>query len=351
MESDKNLNFSKKEIDLCDLGKKLWDKRRFIIKVSLIGLAIGVITAFSIPKEYTTTVILAPESSSSSSGNMGALAAIAGINFNVSTNDLSSDIYPDIIKSTPFLLGLSKIKISDTDTTLYTYLNTSQKIAWWSYILGAPRLLLGLFSTKEDSNAKDSNAKERRILSIEELNVVGNLKNRIQFSIDAKSGVITLTSTMQNSKISAFVADTLTSYLQSYIISYRTEKARADLSFTEKLYRESKVEYEKVQKNYAEYLDKNQNVILASFRVNQEKLQNEVNLAYVVYNQMAQQLQLAKVKVQDQTPVYTTIQPPIVPIIPSKPNKKLIIVGFIFLFAISGCSFILGKEFLKNLKS
>lgn len=153
---------------------------------------------------------------------------------------------------------------------------------------------------------------------------------------------------MQDPNISAGIADTLTSYLQSYIISYRTQKARQDLAFTETLYAEAKKDYSDAQQKYARYLDENQNVILASYRVNQERLQNEMTLTYGVYNQVAQQLQLAKVKVQDITPVYTTIQPAIMPLIPAKPNKKLIVIGFIFLTIIGACGYVLIRNFLKT---
>lgn len=152
---------------------------------------------------------------------------------------------------------------------------------------------------------------------------------------------------MQNPNISATIADTLITYLQSYIISYRTQKARQDLAFTESLYSEAKKDYSDAQQKYAKYLDENQNVILASYRVNQEKLQNEMTLAYGVYNQVAQQLQLAKVKVQDITPVYTIIQPAIVPLVPTKPNKKLIVIAFVFLMIIGACGYILVKDHLK----
>ncbi len=356
MGTDINKNTSEeKEIDLVELVKILWDKRKFILKISGVGLLLGVIVAFSLPREYETTVILAPESTNSASlGNAGALAAMAGINLSGgnTSSDLSSDIYPNIMESTPFILGLSKMHVSDDelkiDTTLFAYIKDDQKQAWWKYILLLPKAAIGLFSSKdkeEDSKVNDL------FISKEENQVIQNLKNRAIVSINKKTGIITLTSTMQSPNISAVVADTLTSYLQSYIIKYRTEKARADLAFTEKLYSESKNEYTKVQQKYAEFLDQNQNVILASYRVNQEKLQNEVTLAYNVYNQVAQQLQVAKVKVQDQTPVYTVIQPAIIPLYPSAPNKKLIVVGFVFLFGIGACIYILGRDFLKHLKS
>lgn len=355
METEINKNNSEeKGIDLIELGKKLWSQKKFILKISVIGLVVGVIIAFSIPKEYTTTVVLAPESSASSQSGASALAAMAGINLGgaTTTSDLSRDIYPNIMESTPFVLGLSQVHVVDKkaniDTTLFSYIKNNQKKPWWGYILGVPRLFLGIFSTKEENNIND---RDKGVLTSDEVSIINGIKGRISISIDKKTGVITLASTMQSASISSMVVDTLTSYLQSYIIKYRTEKARADLDFAEKLYDESKSDYEKVQQKYAEYLDRNQNIILASYRVNQEKLQNEVNLAYGVYNQVAQQLQVAKVKVQDQTPVYTVIQPAIVPLIPSKPNKKLIIVGFVLLFAFGSSGYIFAKDFLRNLKS
>lgn len=347
---------SEKEIDLIDLGKKLWIKRKFILKVSLVGLIVGIVVAFSIPKEYTTTVILAPETKGSTTGNAGALAAMAGINLggNATTNgDIAPELYPNIIESTPFVIGLFNVKVHDldnkVDTTLFSYIKDEQKSVWWSKIMKLPGSIIGLFSA---GNSMEISGKINDFsLTKEQIGVFNSLKDRISLTVDKKTGIITLSSTMQDPNISATIADTLISYLQSYIIRYRTQKARQDLAFTESLYSEAKKDYLETQQKYARYLDENQNLILASYRVNQEKLQNDMTLAYGVYNQVAQQLQLAKVKVQDQTPVYTTIQPAIVPLIPAKPNKKLIVIGFIFVFAVTSCGYVLGKDFLNNLKS
>ncbi len=346
---------SEKEIDLIDLGEKLWLKRKFILKVSFVGLLVGVVVAFSIPKEYRTTVILAPESKSQGAGGgASALAAMAGINLGgaAADGDIATDLYPNIAESTPFILGLFDVRVIDAkeeiDTTLYYYLKDEQKSSWWSKIMGLPGTVIGLFSKKKLENKLDE--VDSFNLTAEQTSVFNNLKGRLIISVEKKTGIITLESTMQSPVISANIADTLTSYLQSYIISYRTQKARQDLSFTEKLYVEAKKDYSDAQQKYARYLDENQNVILASYRVNQEKLQNEVALTYSVYNQMAQQLQLAKVKIQDTTPVYTIIQPAIVPLIPVKPNKKLIVIGFVILAVIASSAFILGKEIWADIK-
>ena len=346
---------TEKEIDLLDLGKKLWKKRKFILKGSSIGLLIGIVVAFSIPKEYTTTVILAPEANSGNSkGSAGALAAMAGINLggNAVDADIAPELYPNIIESTPFVIGLFNIRVNDLEneagTTLYSYIKDKQKSAWWSKIMALPGGIISLFSSESREVRLDSI--NNFSLTRTQTNIFNNLKDRITITVDKKTGVITLTSRMQDPNISATIADTLISYLQSYIVSYRTQKARQDLAFTETLYAEAKKDYSDTQQKYAKYLDENQNVILASYRVNQEKLQNEMTLAYGVYNQVAQQLQLAKVKVQDTTPVYTVIQPAVVPLTPIKPNKRLIVIGFVFMAIIGCCGWILGKDFLNNLK-
>jgi uncharacterized protein involved in exopolysaccharide biosynthesis len=149
---------------------------------------------------------------------------------------------------------------------------------------------------------------------------------------------------MQSPEISALIADTVVSYLQAYVISYRTQKARLDLAFTQTLYDEAQTQYYLAQQNYAGFQDENLGVVSARYATRQERFQNEMNLAFSVYNQMAQQLQLAKVKVQNNTPVYTIIQPPVIPLIASKPKKKLVLVGCLFLALIGGCGWIYLQE-------
>jgi capsule polysaccharide export protein KpsE/RkpR len=170
-------------------------------------------------------------------------------------------------------------------------------------------------------------------------------------SVDKKTGVTTLSVQMQDALISAALTDTVMHRLQDYITDYRTNKARHDLAFAEKLYKEAKENYYTAQQRYARHVDGNLNVILQSYRSEQERLQNEMTLAYGVYNQLAQQLQMAKAKVQEITPVYTVVQPAVVPLRPIKPNKIMILFGFVFL-AVAGSSLwiLYGRDLLKKLK-
>ena len=109
--------------------------------------------------------------------------------------------------------------------------------------------------------------------------------------------------------------------------------------------------YEDAQKKYANFVDANQNIILLSYRAEQERLQNEMNLAYQVYTQVSQQLQMARAKVQEITPVYTVVQPATVPLKPAKPNKLMILIGFMFLAGVGSVGWILFvKDLLKGWK-
>ncbi len=341
-----------KEIDLLALAKKIWANKKLVLKALGIGLAIGLIIAFSIPKEYTATVILTPESKSATAGNMGSLAALAGINLNSAVSDdalASPELYPSVINSTPFLRGLLDIQVADSkmsiDTTLYGYMNDYQSVAWWNYILQAPGLLKGLFSSeKKEINNENKPNSNSRFISNNDQRILNSLTQRLTISSDKKTGITTIEIMMQSPEISAYLADTITSYLQSYIIDYRTQKARKDLAYSEKLYEESKANYYKTQAALAAYIDGNMNIVSARYRTIQERLQNEANLAYTVYNQMAQQLQMAKVKVQDTTPVFTVIQPAVEPLFPSKPSKKMIIIGILFFSIIMSSLWVLKRD-------
>jgi hypothetical protein len=348
------------EIDLLELAQKLWNERKLIIKVCCIAAVVGVVVAFSIPKVYTTTVTLAPETSGKSAGGgLGSLAALAGVNLNSSSGGdaLTVNLYPDIVSSVPFLTGLFDVHVVDAkqniDTTLYDYMLNDQKSPWWGTIIGAPFKALGWVKSLFTDKPKE--AGEGKIdtfqLTPEESGVMSAIGSCISVSVDNKTGLTTIEVTMQDPVISATLTDTVMNRLQEYITDYRTMKARHDLAYIQKLYDESREDYYKAQQRYARYIDSNQNIILSSYRTESERLQNEMNLAYSVYNQTAQQLQVAKAKVMEITPVYTVVQPATVPLHPSKPKKSMLLIGFVFLGFVGTSAWVLfGRDLVAAMR-
>ena len=352
-------NPEEQEIDLIELAQKVWAGRKLIFKACGIAVVVALVVAFSIPKEYATSVTLAPEvGGRSGSSNLGALAAMAGVNLRTSAGEdaLSPELYPDIVSSTPFLTSLFDVRVQDgeaeIDTTLYVYLKDYQRAPWWGVITSAPFRAIGWVSSlfKDEAEEQGGAAELNPFhLTQEESNIANALSGRIAVDVDKKTGVTTLTVTMQDPLISASLTDTIMHSLQNYITDYRTNKARHDLAYMEKLYKEARQEYMEAQEKYASFADTNLDLNRLIYRAEQERLQNEMNLAFQVYTQVAQQLQMAKAKVQEITPVYTVVQPATVPLSAAKPSKMLILVAFVFLAGVGSVGWILFvKDFIQN---
>lgn len=340
------------EIDLIELAGKIWKERRFLLKGCGIAAVIGLIVAFSIPKEYSTTVKLAPESEDPTKkmSNLGGLAAMAGINLNSASGSdaISPELYPDVVQSTPFMLDLFLVKVSDNkklDVTLYDYMEDHQRRAWWGYVVSAPLKGLGaamsLFSDKE--NEKGAVLDPYHLTEKQEM-VIKALQKRISVAVDKKTQVITVSVDMQDPLISARIAQIVVENLQGYITNYRTQKVKQDLVYTEQMYGETREMYYKAQRAYAVFEDANRNIISSSYRTEQERLKNEMTLAFNVYNTLAQKLEQDKLRVQERTPVYTVIEPASVPLRADSPKKPLILIGFVFLALFGGIGYLFVKD-------
>lgn len=182
--------------------------------------------------------------------------------------------------------------------------------------------------------------------------MVDALTSRISASVDAKTSVVTIDVKMQDPEVSAILADTVLCRLKEYITRYRTDKSRQDMLYAEKLNNEAKENYYAAQKRLADYDDRNQGLSLRSAQITRERLENEATLAFNLFNQTAQQLQMAKAKVQETTPVYAVVSPATVPNRPSSPKKPLILVGFTFLaFVICAAWILFGQPMLEEYRN
>ena len=356
-EQQQNKNPQEEEIDLLELALKVWAERKWILKWCGYAVIVGLVIAFSIPKEYTTSVMIAPEASDNKGGGLSSLASLAGISLNTSSGSdaIYPDLYPDIVSSTPFIIDLFDVSVQNMDgdinTTLYDYMDEYQRVSWWSYIMSAPFKGLGWIVSLFKGVDKEGGKLDPFHLTKDQTEIVKALSEQIGVSVDKKTGVTAISVTMQDPRISACLTDTVVSRLQSYIIDYRTNKARQDFRFQEKLFERKKKEYERSQENYAKFADANKNIILQSYRAEQVRLENEMNLAYQVYTSVAQQLQIAEAKVQEITPVYTIVEPATIPIKASKPSKVMILIGVVLLTGMGCIVWILvGRDLFHNLR-
>lgn len=356
-----NHNDEEIEIDLIGILRKIIGIRKTIYKAAGIGLVVGIIVAISIPKQYTVGVTLSPEMGGSKGGGLSGLAASflgSGVSMNEGTDALNASLSADIVSSTPFLLELSTMKIPALEggtMTLNVYLD-EESSPWWSYVIGLPGMVIGgvksLFTEEESESVPSDKANLGTIeLSKKESKKIEALKKKILASVDKKTSMTTVSVTLQNPKVAAVVADSVVRKLQEYIIDYRTTKAKEDCLYLERLFKERQQEYYDAQKKYADYMDSHDNIILQSVRTEQERLQNDMSLAYQVYSQVANQLQVARAKVQEEKPVFAVVEPAVIPLYPSGTSRKIYVLAFIFLSVCIVISWkLFGEDILNKFK-
>lgn len=374
-EKEQENDSQEQEIDLLALARKVWDSRIVILKCAAVGAIIGLIIGLSIPNEYVTTIKLVSEANKTATSNLGALANLAGLNTSNSGNAINPQLYPDIVKSVPFIMDLFNVEVKDkkgkNTLTVKEYIRSGLAVPWWNSIINIPGKTIkgieNIFSAEETVIDKDtvvtlSSYNDSSIVKKKEFNtinltraesgLVSIIASRINANLDTKNSVIQISVRMQDPRVSAMLADTVAERLKNYVIAYRTNKARTDLEFAQKLNDEAREEYYAAQKKYAEYSDKNQGVILKSMQTEAERLQNDMQLAFALYNTTAQQLQIAKAKVQEITPVYTILEPATVPLRPASPSIIKYLLGCAFIAAFGCVAWILfGKELVNQFKA
>lgn len=349
-------NSDELEIDWINILSRIYAIRKTLYKAAGVGVILGIIIALSIPKQYTVTVTLSPEMSGDKAGGLASLASsfLGGTPTSSSSDALNVTLAPDIVASTPFVLDLFDARVQTLDgkldTTLVAYLD-EQKQPWWGYIKAAPSMAIGtiksLFSEKTDtiSVLNPFQLTEKEYQKAEELRKV------ITANVNRKTAMTTITVTLQDPKVTAIVADSVVAKLQQYIVDYRIKKAKEDCDYLEQLYHERQQEYYDAQSKYAHYFDSNRNIAFQSIRAEQERLQNDMSLAYQVYSQVAQQLQVARAKIQEEKPVFAVVEPASIPLYPSGISRKIILISImIFTICIAGVWKLFGYSYWVKIK-
>lgn len=355
------------DIDIMEYVRKLFASWRVIVKWAGIAAVIGVVVALSAVSTYTVSCKMAPERSNRSTGsNLSSLASLAGINLSsMSTTDaISPELYPQIVSSTPFLTDLfylpvkAEYKGGEIECNYYEYLVNCQKKVWYKLVLSAPKRVLGwclgLFASDEDKEPKGFKRigmLDNSQLTKAQEGVLLKMRKNIVVSVDKKTSVISVEVTDQDPVIAKQLTDNIISKLKDYITKYRTEKSREDLDYYEKLYREAQAEYFAAQQRYAAYVDANQGLVRQSVMTEQERLQNEMDLKYQLYNSCAQQVQVAKAQVQRETPVVTTIDPPSVPLKDNESGAKTLAIWVFLGVFLSALWVLFGKDFISKFRN
>ena len=331
-------------INISDIVKKLWPHKKLYYKVLPATLVLTYLFTLFFPRYYRSSVSLAPEptgaaamsgslSSLASSFGLGSLAKMGG------SDALNADIYPDIIQSNDFIAELMTVKVQskegDIKTNYYTYLRDHQKYPWWIYIKSA---IVELIKPTPKDNYSGNKTISVFNLTKQQKDLFESVQGNIKCTIDKKTDIISIVVKDQDPLVCATIANATCAKLQQFIIDYRTNKAKIDYKYYQKLTADAKKDYEKARQRYGTFSDANSDLVLASYQAKVEDLENEMQLKFNIYTAMNTQLQAATAKLQEATPAFTVIQSASVPIKPAGPKRMLISIAVMMLsfFVLSG---------------
>ena len=343
-------------IDFKKIFQDLLKHKKLYYKVLPITFVVAAIYALSIPNYYSCTVKLSPEMSGTktSAGSLASLASSFGVNLGTSgvgTEALFPTLYPDLMNSVDFKTSLFPIPVTiegdkekgEADRTMsyYDYLKDEQKSPWWSQAIGGSiKYIISLFM--EEVPEKPTIDPFR--LTKKQTKIVEAIDRKVVCDVDKKTMVITIDVTDQDALICATLADSVKTRLQKFITDYRTSKARVDLEYNQKLYGEAKARYEQARNRYAAFADTHRASSSQSAQTKEVDLQNEMQLQQQIYQQVVGQLQQAEMKVQQETPAFTTLQSATVPVRKAGPKRAQMCLIFLFLAFLGTTAWILYKE-------
>lgn len=342
------------EIDLIELLKVIWSKRRLFVIVTGFFLIFGLVVVLTLKNEYQAVSKILPDNNENNIGGLGGLsglAGLAGINLNLgSSGSMSPQLYPEIVDKIKFQISLINYPVYfqalDTTISCSDYFKDVKHENWLNvllkYTLGLPGQIKRIVIN--DNNLGYYHPKDTSLLSMskEDWDLHLAFRERQIVYMDVETGIIYVSIELPDRYAAAELNKFMIAELTREITNYKIQKVSSDLIFIKERYNEAKMRYEKQQEVLAMFTDKNRNTSSALVQVELQRFQNELNISYELYKGLSAQLEQAMIKVKETTPVFTILEPAMIPVEKSSPKRLLILI----LITASGFFFTLGYVFL-----
>lgn len=328
---------------ILSLIKGFFNTKKFIIASIIVFLFVGILVVIFTSKTYSSRVLfITQDSSSAQSSGLGGIASLisGGAIKSSTTADIPTFLYPQIIDSWEFRKQLFdiplKLKGEDSLMTFEQYalekegLTASQKIA--KYTIGLPKLL---FSKETPVAAPLKRVDSLEYITINDKKVLQSLREKLSFSISKEDGTLEIRTTLKEEPVAvAQLAQGVQLRLQKEVIRYRIAKAKEKYEFIENQYNQTKQNYKDSQIRLASYTDRNRFNTTESSLIRKRELESESELLYILYSDLEQQRITQSLKIKEDTPNFTIINPAVVPLNSDDTNGVIIILiyGLVGLF-------------------
>ncbi|MFH5831629.1 Wzz/FepE/Etk N-terminal domain-containing protein [Halalkalibaculum sp. DA384] len=360
------LQWSERQIDTTALFNRLWEKRIDILKYAAVAGVAGLMVTFLMKPEYTAKASLMPEYSTERSlgGNAqellqqyGDMLGFTGGTYASRSNAIRVELYPQIVYSLPFQLDLLEQEFyypeHDTTAPLFIYFNTLRTYSLLDYIYAYTIALpftakawleYWLFENEQGVTPVTGrvNSADPGILNIskEQMQIIAEMQFRVRSSLDPESGIVHVQATMPDPRLAAQVTQYAIERLTQHLTEYRTQKIKMDLNFITEQYQNARQQFRSIQDSLATFRDRNQHIATARAENREQVLEYRYTLSRNLYDALAQQREQAKLRLQEETPVFEILDPVQVPLEKSSPQRlKVLLIG-LFLGALVGIGFV-----------
>jgi len=270
-------------------------------------------------------------------------------------------MYAKVLGSEPFRKRVLDEKIwVDGDTTSYRdYLKSRPSTSFGlgiikDYTIGLPGRILGALAG--DKNEAEANLVGGGLQALpnDEYALQSAVSGKVKIDTDKKEGVVTITVVEVDPIVAAEVAKVTEEVLQEWIIEHKIKNTKAQYDFIERQFKAKEKEFFSIQEQLANYTDRNQTVLSASYLTRLDRLQAEFDLVNTVYSELAKQKEQAAIQLSKDTPTFSVLDPVKVPKEKSGPKKSNYIFGAFFIGFIAAAAWSMGRkpilELLKGLQ-
>lgn len=356
-------NSQKLNIDLLPLLAKLYHKKLFVCTISIAFGILGIIVALTSDRKYTASEVVVPEQEQDmKSSLMNSLSSFMDISTAVGSEEGAYNvaIFPEMASSKPFLASLLKVKVipspkkkgnmSGNDTkrkpvTLYDYYTDPSKMSLSERVIGSVAKMIHL--TKVDS-LENSKAINYTHFTKKQEGLIKLLDKSTDIVINKKTGITTISFTIDDPYIAQQMADTISVRLQQMVTDYKTIKAKEKLAYYTKMSKEARIHLLQLQKRYAAAADENFFVQLQSVKGNIDRLEQDAILAENAYSTIEKQRISAEMELQDKKPVFVVLEPAVYPNKANSGRAIVVIMYGMLGFILSSIWAIWGSDIVKQ---
>ena len=345
MKKEKNL--MDKPIDIIKIFSLIYHNQKFIVNTTILFFVIGIIYSLTLQNIYKSSSTFYPHYENvNESNDLQSLAGLAGINIqNTNTNNIPTNLYPELIKSSLFKFEILKKKViyNKQNITYRDYLSLNNNFKLKDLISKSILLFKKNLINKKALN----NINDLIYITQDDFILFRKIEDNIRIEINEEDGFIELSVYDHNPEISATIAIEANKILQKNIIDFKLKNLKDVYNFTDNQLNIAKRKLYKIQDSLANFKDSNIFIKSDLFLNKLNRLETEFSITKNLYNELALTKEKTAIDVRRNTPIFTIIDDVVVPNEKDSPSRTIIVFMFIFLgFSIAVCWIIIKKPII-----